>query len=187
MSQPLNFKDRTKVQFHFVVILTFNLLYNLIPFFALKKTFLKLFGIKIGRESYVHIPVKFFSVRDLDIGDNSTINPHCYLYARKKISIGNNVNIASNAKIYTLGHDIDSPDLPEVGAEVVIGDDVFIFSNAIIMPGVRVGQGAVVYPGSVVVKDVAPYTVVGGNPARYIRDRKKQEFDKSNYGFWFAQ
>lgn len=55
------------------------------------------------------------------------------------------------------------------------------------MPGVNVGQGTVVYPRPVVVKDVTPYALVEGNPAKFIRDRKKNEYQKSNYGYWFIQ
>jgi acetyltransferase-like isoleucine patch superfamily enzyme len=69
---------------------------------------------------------------------------------------------------------------------VIIGDDSFIFSDVIIMTGVSVGQGTVVYPRSVVVKNVTPYALVEGNPAKFIRDRKKDEYQKSNYD-WFAQ
>ena len=176
-----------KNQIYFAAVFLFNLLYNIIPFFSLKKLFLRLFGIKIGESSYIHIPVKFFSFRNLHIGDNTTVNPHCYLDARTGIHIGNNVNIANNTKIYTLGHDINAADLHLVGASVEIGDDAFVFSNVVIMPGVKIGKGAVVFAGSVVVKDVEPYTMVGGNPAKFIKNREKLEFAKTDYSYWFAQ
>jgi maltose O-acetyltransferase len=131
--------------------------------------------------------VKIFAFRNLHIGDNTTINPHCYLDTRKGIRIGNNVDIASNTKIYTLSHDTNLADLHQVGAGVEIGDGAFVFSNVLIMPGVKIGSGAVVFAGSVVVKDVEPYTVVGGNPAKFIRNREKMDFSKSSYGYWFAQ
>jgi acetyltransferase-like isoleucine patch superfamily enzyme len=175
-----------RVQRYFIMIFLFNLAYNFLPFFRLKKILLKVAGIKIGNRSYIHTPVRFFSFKNLYIGDHTTVNPNCYLDARSTIRIGNNVNVAHNTKIYTLGHDINSPALSLVGAAVEIEDDVFIFSNAMIMPGVKIGKGAVVFPGSVVVKDVAPYTVVGGNPARFIKDRKRIEFEKTDYHYWFA-
>lgn len=177
---------RTRIQAYFIAVFLLNAAYNLLPFFRLKNSFLRAIGITIGRCTYIHTPVKFFSLRNLVIGEHTTINPHCYLDARNGIRIGNNVNIAHNTKIYTLGHDINSPDLPLVGAEVDIEDDAFVFSNAIIMPGVKIGRGAVVFPGSVVVKDVLPFTVVGGNPARCIKERKQIEFAKTNYDYWFA-
>ncbi len=175
-----------KNQIYFASIQLLNALYNVIPFFRLKHWFLNLIGVSIGRQSYIHVPVKFFSHTNLTIGNNVTVNPHCYLDARSGINIGNNVNIAHGTKVYTLGHDIDSSDLQLIGKPVNIEDDVFIFANVLIMPGVRVGKGAVVLPGSVVVKDVAPYTVVGGNPAKPVRERRHLEFAKTNYSYWFA-
>ncbi len=180
-------KGKFKAQIYFAAVFLFNVLYNIIPFFSMKKIFLRSFGINIGKSSYIHTPVKFFSFRNLHIGDNTTINPHCYLDARTGIRIGNNVNIANNTKIYTLGHDTNAADLHLVGAGVEIGDDAFVFSNVLIMPGVKIGKGAVVFAGSVVVKDVEPYTVVGGNPAKFIKNREKMNFAKSNYSYWFAQ
>ncbi len=175
-------------EIYFAAILFFNLLYNVLPFFSLKHWFLNsVGGIKIGRKSYIHVPVKFFSHKNLVIGDNVTVNPHCYLDARNGIRIGNNVNIAHGTRIYTLGHDIDSSDLHLLGKPVTIEDDVFIFSNVLIMPGVTVGKGAVVLPGSVVVKSVSPYTIVGGNPAKAVRERRHLEFEKTDYSYWFAQ
>ena len=131
--------------------------------------------------------MKFFSFSNLHIGDNTTVNPHCYLDNRAGIRIGNNVNIANNTKIYTWGHDINAADMRIIGAAVEICDDVFVFSNALILPGIKIEKGAVVYAGSVVVKDVEPYTVVGGNPAKFIKNREKLDFEKTNYNYWFAQ
>ncbi len=177
---------KLKVQAYFIAVFLFNLAYNLLPFFRLKNAFLRAAGIRVGKHTIVHTPVKFFALRRLELGDHTTVNPRCYLDARSTIRIGNNVNVAHNTWIYTLGHNIDAPDLPLVGAPVNIQDDVFVFSNVIIMPGVTIGRGAVIYPGSVVVKDVAPYTVVGGNPARCIRERTKHEYAKTRYDYWFA-
>ncbi len=175
-----------KVQAYFLAVFVLNTLYNALPFFALKRLFLRVAGIRIGSHTYIHTPVRLFALRHLEIGDNSTVNPHCYLDARSGIWIGNNVNIAHNTKIYTLGHDINAPDLPLIGKPVRIEDDAFLFSNVIILPGVTVGKGAVVYPGSVVVKDVPPYTVVGGNPAKFIKERNRIRYAKTNYNYWFA-
>jgi acetyltransferase-like isoleucine patch superfamily enzyme len=102
------------------------------------------------------------------------------------ITIGENVSIAHNTKIYTLGHDIDDPFFVSRGSEVVIDDYVCIFSNVLIMPGVHLGRGCVVYAGSVVTKDIGEYEVVGGNPARFIRYRSKDLRYKAEYKYWFA-
>lgn len=128
----------------------------------------------------------FFHVGNFLMGTNSVINFGCYLDNRRGIRIGNNVGIAHNTRIYTLGHDINSPYFETKGAPVTIEDNVFIFSNALIMPGVTIHEGAIVLSGSVVTKDVDAYTVVGGNPAKYIKDRQRDIKYKQNYNYWFA-
>jgi acetyltransferase-like isoleucine patch superfamily enzyme len=96
------------------------------------------------------------------------------------------VSIAHDTKIYTLGHDIDDPHFAVKGAAVEIGDYVCIFSQVLIMPGVKLGKGAAVYPGSVVTKDVGEYEIVGGNPARFIRYRSKDLQYRVNHDYWFS-
>lgn len=179
--------SNAKLQFYFFAIFVFNLLYNILPFFFLKKQLLKLASMSLGEGSYIHTPVKFFRINNLHVGDYSTINSHCYLDTRGPITIGSNVNIAHGTRIYTAGHDVDGVEMGDRWRGVEIEDDVFVFSNVLIMPGVRIGKGAVIFPGSVVTKNVAPYTMVGGNPAKYIKDRKKGDYVRRKYGFWFAQ
>jgi len=89
------------------------------------------------------------------------------------VSIGNNVSIASEVRIFTMEHDIDDPDFKEIGAPVIIEDYVVIGTRVTILPGVKVGKGAVIASGAVVTHDVASYTVVGGVPAKFIKDRSQ--------------
>ena len=141
-----------KQQTWFFLSYLFNLIYNIIPFFYFKNCVLRLFGNKIAKNSYIHTPIKFSHIRGLELKANCTINPNCYLDTRNGLIIGENVNNSHNSKIYTLGHEVDDPMLPGKGKSVIIEDDVFIFSNVLIMPGVRIGKGAVIYAGSVVTK-----------------------------------
>lgn len=91
----------------------------------------------------------------------------------RPLTIGNNVSIAGEVRIYTMQHDIDDPDFREVGGAVVIDDYVVIGTRVTMLPGVHIGKGAVVASGAVVTRDVAPYAVVGGVPAQVIRNRSK--------------
>lgn len=175
------------IQIYLIFLYMYNLFYNVLPFWIIKKILFKVVGNSIGKYSYIHTPVKFFSLtKKIKIGNNTTINSNCYLDNRRGIFIGNNVNIAHNVKIYTLGHDINSTNFIYKGSNVNIKNNSVIFSNSLIMPGVTINEGAVVYPGSVVVKDIPAYNVVGGNPAIFIKKRRKGLNYKINNNLWFS-
>lgn len=165
----------------------FTLAFNCLPGFALRAGFLRWLGFSVGRQVALHSWLRFFDARrNVAIGDNVTINSGCYLDNRLPITIGNNVNISHDVKIYTLGHDVDDPYCKAAGKPVVIEDDAWIFPNVLIMPGVRIGRGAVIYPGSVVTRSVMPFEIVGGNPGRHIRMRKEDIRYRVDYRIWFA-
>lgn len=174
------------LQCKFLLVEFLNVSYQLVPN-PLRSYYLRMFGIRIlGGKSCIHRGCKFFHVGKMSVGQNTVINFGCYLDNRRGIYIGNNVGIAHNTKIYTLGHDLNDSQFMTKGAPVSIEDNVFIFSNALIMPGITIGEGAIVLAGSVVTKDVEPWTIVGGNPARKIRDRGYDVDYKQIYRYWFA-
>ena len=179
-------ENRTLRQAKIIIIFAYNFVYSLIPLFIIKRAFLRLTGISIGEKSCIHSRVRFLGIGRIRIGSYTTINPNCYLDNRVGLTIGDNVSIAHDTKIYTLGHDIDDPFFATKGATVEISDYACIFSNVLIMPGVKIGKGAVVYSGSVVTKNVGDYEVVGGNPALFIRLRSKDLQYKIAYDYWFA-
>ena len=163
-----------------------NLTYNFLPTFTLKNKFLKILKINIGQQSYIHPNIKLYSWSNLSIDNNSVVNSDCILDNGKKITIGRNVSIAHNTKIYTCGHDIDSPYFDMKCKEVIIEDYVCIFSNVLIMPGIKLSKGSVILPGSIVSKSTDEYGVYGGNPAKLIKYREKNLLYKIDYGFWGA-
>ena len=173
------------LQCKFLLVQFLNISYWIIHN-PLRNYYLRIFGIVINNKSSIHRGCKFFHVGKIKIGCNSVVNWGCYLDNRRGIYIGNNVGIAHNTKIYTLGHDLDDPEFKTKGSPVIIEDNAFIFSNALIMPGVTIGEGAIVLAGSVVTKNVEPWTIVGGNPAKKIRERKRDINYQSNYRYWFA-
>ena len=174
-----------KSQLAMIWILANNIIYNLIPFFVFKNLYLRLTGTKIGKSSYIHTWVRFTFPGRLSIGDNCTINFGCHLDVRGVLKIGHNVMVGHNSKIYTCGHNIDNDHFAGIDGEVIIEDNVVIFPNALIMPGVRIGKNAVVLNGSVVTKNVDAASVVGGNPAKFIRERKADPQYKHDYKYWF--
>lgn len=111
--------------------------------------------------------------RRITIGQRSVINRGVVLDGRFPLTIGDNVSISIGSVILTLEHDLHAADFRAVGAPVTIGDRVFIGTRAVVLPGVSVGEGAAVAAGSVVTKDVDPYTIVGGVPAKAIGSRPR--------------
>lgn len=110
------------------------------------------------------------------IGKNTTIGYHNFIFASENIQIGNDCLIAAFVYLVDSNHSIERGtkinQQPNVTAPIKIGNDVWIASNVTILKGVTIGDGAVIAANSVVNKDVAPYTIVGGSPAKVIGERK---------------
>lgn len=160
-----------------------------IPFYAVKHRFLKKFlKIKIGNNSSIGYRC-FISGNEagalIEIGDNSVINRDVYLDGRVSLKIGNNVNVSHKTIIQTLSHDPQDPNFNCVCGPVIIGDNVWIGVSAIILPGVTIGEGAVIGGGSVVTKNIPAYTIAVGNPAKVIKNREKNILYKSKYFPYF--
>lgn len=143
-----------------------------IPSHFIRNTKYKFFGMKIGKGSTIHMWANFFDPRNIEIGNDTIIGDHAFLDGRDKLIIGNHTDIASQVMIYNSEHDLEKPDFSAIVAPVKVEDYVFIGPRVIIMPGVTIGKGAVVAGGAVVTKDVEPFTIVGGVPAKPIGERK---------------
>ena len=142
-----------------------------VPAHRARRLVYRLFGVRIGRGSIIHWQTRFFQPSGIEIGEYCNIGNGAFLDGRRGLKIGNCVATGSEVMIYTLQHDIDSPTFEVAGGPVEIGDYVYIGPRAIILPNVRIGRGAVVGAGAVVTQDVPEYAVVGGVPARFIRER----------------
>lgn len=143
-----------------------------LPFISLRHIFLRYYLKSLGQSSSIQMGCRFLNGRKVLLGDRNVINFGCLLDGRHySITTGADVSIGPEATILTLGHDPQSLTFADRGGDVVIGDHAWIAYRAIILPGVTVGEGAVVGAGSVVTQDVAPYTIVAGNPARFIKKR----------------
>jgi len=132
--------------------------------------------VSIGQQTHVSMRwfVTGYPVRaHVSIGNNCVINREVYLDGRVGVVIGNNVNVSFQTCILSLHHDHNSPSFAAVGAVVTIHDHAWIGARATLLPGVTIGEGAVVAAGAVVTRDVAPYEVVGGVPAKKIAERNR--------------
>jgi maltose O-acetyltransferase len=132
-------------------------------------------GIKIGRGSVIHTKARFYDPRNISIGEDAIIGEFSVLDGRDKLTIGSHVDIASEVMIYNSEHDINDEYFRAKNSPVVIEDYVFIGPRAIVLAGVTVGRGAVIGAGAVVTKDVPPYAIVGGVPAKIIGERRNKD------------
>lgn len=146
-----------------------------IPLHSVRKLFFRIAGVKIGKNSFIHMGTRFYLPKNITIGTGTIIGDRCFLDGRAKLTIGDNVDIASQVLIYNSEHDIKSEGFDPIEEPVIIEDYVFIGPRAIILPGVKIGKGAIVAAGAVVTKDVEPYQVVGGVPAEKIGERKNKD------------
>lgn len=140
----------------------------------------RVMGFSIGTSSCIFMDAWFDTKgkNSFVVGSNSVVNQKCRLDNRGTIVIGNNVSISAEVCILTADHDPQSPKFEGRTRPVTIGDFAFIGTRAMILPGVWIGEGAVVAAGAVVTKRVEPYTVVGGVPARQF-GRRNTELDYS--------
>jgi acetyltransferase-like isoleucine patch superfamily enzyme len=157
-----------------------------VPFYALRRFFVSQTIKKLGKGGFIMMKVEFRNGKNIQIGDGCFINKHVLLDGRGGLlSIGNHVDIAQETNIWTLSHN-PHDDLHSVfGRDVIIEDYVWIASRATIMPGVRVGRGAVVAAGSIVTKDVPPMAIVAGAPAKVVGERKSGLKYKLTWQPWF--
>lgn len=128
----------------------------------------------LGKNSHVTGRIRVYSPENIFVGENTSINEGAILNARVHLSIGSYCHISPGVMINTgsLDISIDYKNRPHIEAPVVVKDGVWICSGAIINPGVIIGEGAVVAAGAVVNDNVDPYTVVGGVPAKLLKNLK---------------
>jgi acetyltransferase-like isoleucine patch superfamily enzyme len=142
-----------------------------IPFWYVRKVYYFLCGADIGEGSQMDMDVIVMDPNRLKLGNHTHINRNCLLDARGTLSIGDCVSISQRVVIVTGSHNYKSPHFDYVRSEIYIDNYVWIGVNATIIGDVHIGEGAVVCAGAVVTKDVEPYTVVAGVPAKPIRTR----------------
>jgi acetyltransferase-like isoleucine patch superfamily enzyme len=164
----------------------YNTVVNGIPFHLVRTVYLKLFGMKIGRKATLLRGVTVVRPERIKLGEQTLVGMQCFLGGEAGITIGKTVNISSYVVMLGGRHDVNDPTFASIPEPIVIEDYAWIATRATIMGGVHIGRGAVVATGAVVTKDVPPYTIVGGIPAKKIGERDPNacvyEFD---YHPWF--
>jgi acetyltransferase-like isoleucine patch superfamily enzyme len=161
-----------------------------IPSVKLRLLLYQCLGVNVGKNVVVHYRTEIRAPYRLQLGSGCIIGDNALLDARNGLTIGETVNFSSNVAVYTEQHDHRDEMFrctKGVDKSVAIGNRVWIGSNVVILPGVKIGEGAVCCAGCVVTKDVAPYDVVAGIPAKKVNTRPNNllyEFDGKSCWFY---
>ena len=155
------------------------LLFRPVPWFwhAPRRALLRLFGAKVGKQVQIMPSVQVWAPWNLSLGDYATVGAGVDLYDVARIEIGAHATISQRAFLCTATHDVDHPNMPLKTAPVTLGRGAWVCAEAYVHPGVTLGVDAVAGVRAVVLHDVAPRQIVGGNPATLLRMRKLEKAD----------
>jgi putative colanic acid biosynthesis acetyltransferase WcaF len=141
------------------------------PLLGWRRALLRLFGARIGRGANVYASARIWAPWNLSMGVRACISENVTVYSVAPIEIGDGAVISQNVHLCAASHDYDDPAFPLISAPIRIGARAWVCADAFVGPGLTVGEGAVVGARSAVFKDVPAWTVVGGNPARFLKKR----------------
>ena len=133
---------------------------------------LRTFGAKIGAGSIIHASVKIWAPWNLQVGQRTAIGPEAICYNPGKIILGSKTCISQRAHLCTASHDYTKSNNPLITDSIIIKDYAWVATESFISMGITIGDGAVIGARAVVIKDVEPWTVVAGNPAKFIKKRE---------------
>lgn len=133
---------------------------------------LRIFGATLAPHVNIYSSVRIWAPWNLEMGNYSSLGPNVDCYNQGKISIGANTSISQKAYLCASSHDITDSKHSLILKPIIIEDQVWVAADAFIGPGLTIGQGAVVGARSAVFKNVEAWTVVGGNPAKFIKKRE---------------
>ena len=136
-----------------------------------KNLLLRLFGAKLAKSAHVYSSAKIYYPANLIMGENTCLASDVDCYNVAPIILEDNVTVSQGTYLCTASHDITDASNPLVTASIILRDQSWIGARAFVGMGVEVGQGAVVGATASVYKNVEPWTVVGGNPAKFLKNR----------------
>lgn len=137
-----------------------------------KRFLLRCFGAKVHKTAIIYSNVRIYMPWNLEMGKYSCLAPEVDCYNADKIRIGAHTTVSQKSYLCTASHDITKLNIPLITKPIIIEDQAWVGADTFISMGVTIGQGAVVGARAAVFKDVEPWTVVGGNPAKFIKKRE---------------
>jgi putative colanic acid biosynthesis acetyltransferase WcaF len=148
-------------------------LFRPVPWFwpAPRRILLRLFGARVGQGVQIMPSVQIWAPWNLSLGDHATVSHGVDLYDVARIEIGAHATVSQRAFLCTATHDVDHPHMPLQTAPIRIGAGAWVCAEAYVHPGVTIGIDAVAGVRAVVLHDVPPGQIVGGNPAQFLRRR----------------
>lgn len=162
---------------------------GLLPSHVLRRWIYRhVFLMPMEEDVVIYARTEIWDPHKVKMGRGSLVSDRTFLDGRFGIDIGSNVNMGLGVRIFTNQHDVNSPTFATEGkyGKVVVGDRVWISANAIILPKVTIGEGAVIAAGSVVTKDVEAFSIYGGIPAKKIGTRNKElTYELGGKHLWF--
>lgn len=161
-----------RVMWNIVWLLLFRPTPRLSCFRRWRVFLLKVFGAHVRWTCNILPSCRVWQPWKLTMGEYSCLSEAVDCYSVDEVIIGDQVTISQGVKLCTAGHDITSRIMELSTRPIVVHSSAWIAAWSIVLPGATLGEGAVVGAGSVVTKDVAPWTVVGGNPAKFIKNRE---------------
>lgn len=147
--------------------------------YGVRRGLLRLFGARVGHAVRVRPSVKVEQPWNLSIGDNSSIGDRAIIYCLGKVSIGSNASLSQDVHLCAGTHDYTKPDLPLLRPPITIGNEAWLAADVFVGPNVTIGDGCVVGARSSVFKDLPPWQVCAGTPAKAM---KKREFSAAGGG-----
>ena len=142
------------------------------PFFGWRAALLRLFGARIGPGVHVYPSARVFLPSLLEIGAGSAIGERAHLYNLGRVRIGRDVTVSQQAHLCAGTHDHEDPAMPLRRASIDIGSRAWVCADAFVGPDVTVGEGAILGARAVAMRDVPPWTIQAGNPARTLGERR---------------
>ena len=144
------------------------------PLFVVRSGILRVFGAKVGRACKIYPTVKIWHPMNLELGSFCGVGEGVYLYNQAAIIVGEGAVLSRNCFVCTATHDYNSVGFDLIRSKVIIAPQAWLASNCTILPGLHVGEGAVIGACAVLTKDALPWGVYAGNPDRWMKQRTQQ-------------
>lgn len=143
------------------------------PFHAWRRALLRMFGAQIGKGAHPYPKCRIWAPWNLTMEPHSCLADDVDCYSVDRVILGPNAIVSQYAFLCAASHDCDQLEFPLVTAPITLGARSWVAADSFIGPGVTLGEGAVVGARSSVFRNVPPWTIVAGSPARFLRGRKR--------------